>query len=67
MRALSQQEEELASSIGIDPYEPAIGPSSVSAPSDEQSKFDAWIAAGGYEDDEFKAFFGLYPDDETLH
>ena len=66
-RALSPQDEALARSVGIDPYAPQIGPSSVSAPMGHQLKFDAWIAAGGYENEEFKRFFGLAHDDESLH
>ncbi len=67
IHALSWQEEALARSVGVDPYEPVTGPSSASAPSDEQSKFDAWIAAGGYVNDEFMRFFGITPIDETSH
>ena len=66
-RALSPQDEALARSVGVDPYEPQIGPSSVSAPMEHQLKFDAWIAAGGYLNDDFMRFFGIAPEDDTLH
>lgn len=32
-------------------------------PEEDQQKLDAWIAAGGWQDDGFMRFFGLEPDE----
>ena len=65
METLSEADEREARDLGVfDILAPSLPPQCISAsgPSDVQTKIDAWCAAGGYENDEFRAFFGLKAD-----
>jgi hypothetical protein len=65
VEALSEADEYEARQLGIINFpDPLLPPrcESASGPMEIQGKLDAWCAAGGYENQEFQAFFGLKAD-----